>query len=202
MKTYNILKMSNDRAWSDIPRIDIDIPYLDSPEDIRAYAQIAYNDEAILVHLWTKESETRAVETGETGVPCEDSCLEFFFCPMENDDRYFNIEFNANGCMYLGFASDISNLIRLLPDEIGAGIFEPKIVKKEDGWEIFYSVPYSFIRRFFKDFEVHSGKTMAANCYKCSDLTVPAHYFSWSKVEGDTFTFHRPNCFGKMTFVD
>ncbi|MBE6596101.1 MAG: hypothetical protein E7641_00365 [Ruminococcaceae bacterium] len=201
MKTYAIRKMKDGICWKDIPTLEIDHPYLDTPlSGISAHARIAYDDEAILVNLFVEEKEIRAVETGPIGSPCEDSCLEFFFCPMEGDSRYFNIEFNSNGCMYLGFGTGIPDLVRLLPDENNHN-FEPDIYKNENGWGITYKIPFAFIRRFFKDFNVYEGKTIAANCYKCSDLTVPANYFSWNEVTGEPFTFHRPSCFGKMTFV-
>ena len=99
MKTYEIKKMTA-YDWSDKPIIDIDTPYLDTPETVKAWAQIAYDDEAILVRLWTEEYQHRATETGPVGKPYEDCCLEFFFSPMEGDLRYFNFENNAIGCYY------------------------------------------------------------------------------------------------------
>ena len=80
-------------------------------------------------------------------------------------------------------------------------MFAPKINKTADGWEIFYRVPYTLIRRFFPDFKVYSGKEMRANCYKCADLSEPPHYLSWNKIEGEPFTFHKRHCFGKINFV-
>ncbi len=198
MRTYGIQKMT-DAGWDAIPVIPIDHTYFETPDHIKAEAQISYDDEAILVHLSTVERGARAVETGPLGSPCEDSCLEFFFCPTEGDKRYFNIEFNPNGCMYLGFGSGIVDLVRLVPDE-GAEIFSPVIKRSEDAWEITYRVPFSFIRRFFPDFSVRAGKRMRANCYKCADLSEPAHYMSWSPIVGEPFKFHRPECYGEMVF--
>lgn len=199
MKEYDIKKVREGFSWTDINVLNIDIPYRKTTDEIKAKAQLCYNDKAILVHLSTEEKDIRAVQTGKLGMPCEDSCLEFFFSPMENDKRYFNIEFNFNGCMYLGFGSGLSDLTRLIvePDEV----FEPEILKTDKGWEIFYSIPYTFIRRFFPDFEANEGKTIRANCYKCADFSVPPHYLSWNKVEGDPFTFHKPSCFGIMKFI-
>ena len=77
----------------------------------------------------------------------------------------------------------------------------PQIEKKDGGWDLFYSVSFEFIRRFFPDFEVFEGKIMKANCYKCSDLGEYPHYLSWSPIEGEPFSYHRTECFGTMTFV-
>lgn len=204
MKEYVIHRTVGAPDWERIPSLAIDIPYKDSPDDIRAFAQIAYDGEQLYVHLLCEEKYIRAEETGLIGSPCEDSCLEFFFAPNEGDDRYFNIEFNLNGCMYLGFGSGLATLARLLPDA-DPDPFHPTIRKTDGGWEIYYTVPYAFVRCFFPDFTAVSGKAMRANCYKCSDLTVPAHYFSWNEItwdesRGERFTYHKPACFGKMIF--
>lgn len=199
MKKYEINRMNAKDDWSDKPIIEIDTPYLDTPEAVKAWAQIAYDDEAILVRLWTKEYQHRAVETGVVGKPYEDCCLEFFFSPMESDPRYFNFENNSIGCYFLGIGSGLSDLVRLIP-ETDEDIFDRRVTKFEGGWEISYKFPYSFIKRFFPDFKVYEGKTIRANCFKCADMTEPPHYLSWSAVPTESFTFHRPDCFGEMVF--
>ncbi len=200
MREYRIQKVAGAPDWSRIDTLAIDVSYLDSPTFYQAWAQIAYDDECLHVHLFCKEPATRAVETGPLGAPCEDCCMEFFFSPMADDLRYFNIEFNHNGCLYLGLASNLRSLVRLLP-EFDTAILGQEIRDTADGWEIFYTVPYEFIRRFFPDFTVYPGKEIRANCFKCADLTEPPHYFSWSPITGDgKLSYHKPECFGKMIF--
>ena len=200
MKSYVIKKVNGAPDWSAIPYLDIDTPYLDTPSDISARAQICYNDDELLVHLSTVEKNIRAEVTSPYGMPCKDSCLEFFFCPAENDTRYFNVEYNMNGCIFLGFGSNVNNLVRLFPADDSETVFTPHIARTADGWEIFYRVPYAFIRRFFPEFKAYAGKQMRANCYKCADLSEPPHYLSWNKVDTDPFTFHNPRCYGNMIF--
>lgn len=197
MREYIIKKVEGRPSWSEIPELEIDHRYFDTPDSISAKAQICYNDDAICVRLSTVEANIRALETGPVGMPCEDSCLEFFFCPCENDDRYFNIEFNSVGCMFLGMGPNVHKLVRLIPEEEP---FSPEIIKREDGWEISYTVTYEFIRRLFPEFKVYSGKRMRANCYKCADFSEPPHYMAWSPIVGEPFKFHRPECFGEMIF--
>ena len=168
---------------------------------IRSFAQLCWDAEALWVHLWTDELEVRAEEAGPLGIPCEDSCLELFFSPMEGDSRYFNFEYNANSCLYLGIGSCFDDLTRLVPEDAEA-LFAPAVNRLERGWEIFYQVPFAFIRRFFPAFEAKPGKTMRANCFKCADLSTPPHYLSWNPVVGEPFTFHRPDCFGIMRFTE
>lgn len=197
MKTYQINKFT---SWDDIPTLNIDVPYLETPDSITASAQIAWDDVAVLIHLSTTEQQTRAEERGELAAPCKDSCLEFFICPMQNDDRYLNIEFNSLGTVFLGIGSSSDTLIRLVIPEGHESTLEPRINKFNGGWEIFYKLPFELVRRFFPDFEVKDGKTVRANCYKCADLSNPPHYLSWNEVDRSRFTFHNPQKFGAMTF--
>lgn len=199
MKYYQIKKADCEIDWSAVERLEIGCKYLDTPPEICAFAQICYNDDGIQVHLWSENDDVRAVETGPLGAPYLDSCLEFFFSPMEGDTRYFNIEFNSNGCLFLGLGRSRSDRTRLIHNDVDV-LFAPKISRTDTGWEIFYTVPYRLILRFFPDFEIKKGKTVRANCYKCADLTVPANYLSWNPVTSTPLTFHSPECFGLMEF--
>lgn len=201
MKTYQVKQMTEGADWSDIPTLDIDTPYLDTPKNVKAWAKLAYDDEAILVRLRTEEYEHRAKEAGPLGKPYEDCCLEFFFCPMEGDLRYFNFENNSAGCYWLGFGESVgSRRVRLILRREDEDAFERAVNVFDGGWEITYRFPYEFIRRFFPDFRVYKGKKMRANCFKCADKTDPPHYLSWSPVSVENFTFHKSECFGEMVF--
>lgn len=167
--------------------------------DITAFAEICYTDDALLVKLTANEKNVRAEETGLLGMPCLDSCLEFFFAPVEGDLRYFNFEYNPNGCIYLGIGTGRGDSTRLVLSD-PAKLFTPEIVRSADGWSVAYRVPFAFIRRFFPDFKAVSGGKMRANFFKCGDLTVKEHYFSWNPVEVETPDFHLPAWFGELVF--
>ena len=200
MNNYTVTHVNEKPDWSKIPWLSMETKYLQTTDDVKASAQICYDADALLVHLKARVGEIRAVENGPVGMPCEDSCLEFFFQPVAGDSRYINLEFNFNGCFYLGMGTCIDDLIRLLPDSDANEIFYPDIRKTDDGWEIFYKIPYAFIRRLFPGFAPAPGSEMRANCYACSDLTVPHYYLSWNPVTEEPFTFHRSSCFGVMKF--
>ena len=78
MNYYKIKKVGNEIDWASVEALDMTNRYLDTPETIKAFAQICYNDEGIKVHLWSENDDVRAVETELLGAPYEDSCLEFF----------------------------------------------------------------------------------------------------------------------------
>lgn len=203
MKTYTMTKVSGQPDWTAIPVLELDERYKLPPEGalVQAWAQVAYNDEALLVHEWAKEPVLRKELTGLLDPICQDSCLEFFFCPMEGDERYFNIEYNPNACRYLGFGTSIANLIRLIPEK-NNDEFCPKAIETEGGWDLTYQIPYHFIRRFFPDFDPAPGKAIRANCYKCGDKTENPHGLTWNPIKRlpTGGSYHQPAAFGRMIF--
>ena len=195
MRNYTILRKPENLDWSTIPAAPIDNLLWTPSVDITSQAQLCYDEEAIYVRLSAKEANIRAEEHGPLGTPCQDSCLEFFFAPVEGDDRYMNVEFSSTGCLFLGVGTNRYNIVRLLPQ---GDPFEAAPALTADGWEIIYQIPVSFIRQFFPDFAAESGKIIRANFYKCGDLTVQEHYFSWNPVTSVNPDFHRSCDFGQL----
>ncbi len=198
MREYTITRKPQNLTWDQIPAAPIDQLLWCEPVDICAEARLCYDEDSIYVHLSAKETNIRAEENGPLGHPCEDSCLEFFFSPISGDTRYFNIEFNPNGCMYLGIGKNRYDSVRLLPNDTP---IDPLVERTQDGWQITYRIPCSFIRRFFPEFSPASGGTIRANCYKCGDLTVTEHYLAWNYIDSEIPNFHLPEHFGIMRFA-
>ena len=196
MKTYVIPQKPEVLDWNEIPALAIDTCLWNSPAEVEPKAQLCYDADALYVRLSTKEAYIRAEESGEFGMPCLDSCLEFFFCPMENSNTYFNIEFNPNGCLFLGIGNDRYDLIRLVPVEQDPLKAEPK--RTDDGWEITFRITADFIRRFFPGFELASGGMLRGNFYKCGDETKQTHYYCWNPVLQEKPDFHLSAYFGKL----
>ena len=203
MKTYTITKVSGQPDWSSIPTLEMNESYRMTLEEtpVRAWTQIAYNEQALLVRQRTLEPVIRKELTGLLDEISDDSCLEVFLCPMEGDERYFNIEYNPNGCRYLGFGTSMADLVRLVPEENNDG-FGAQATEFDGGWELTYQIPYSFIRRFFPDFSPETGKAMRVNCSKCGSKTVNRHWLTWNRLPcvNNRFTFHLPSEFGRMIF--
>ena len=197
MKEYTICRRPQELDWSKIPALQIDERYNTNPVDITAEARLCYDDEAIYVHLQAVEKNIHASFTGLLDEVSDDSCLEFFFCPMEGDIRYFNIEVNPNGAMFLGFGPNVQELVRLIQEE---PCITPKAERTENGWKVTYAVPHSFVRRFFPEYSPAPGKSIRANCYKCGVLTNPVHFLCWCPVVEQRCAFHNPSRFGIMYF--
>ena len=123
--------------------------------------------------------------------------MEFFFCPEEGDARYFNLEINPNGSMYIGFGYANPRPIRLVLNDEDT-LLNKQVRYTDDGWEVFYPVPVSLIQAFYPDYQLAAGKVIRANCYKCGDKTKKLHYLSWNPCSKEIPDFHVPEDFGIM----
>lgn len=197
MRSYVLKKVTKAPDWSEIEALPIDtLHWTQPPLDIRAQAQLCWDEEKIHVRLRAWETEIRAQHRGLLQQVCEDSCLEFFLRPTD-DLRYFNFEFNPNCALYLGFGPNMPELTRLIVQDEDA-LFHPRAAILPDGWQIEYSVPFSFIQRFFPDFMPKTGLQLYANFYKCGDLTKKPHYLAWNPIRSEEPQFHRPQDFGQL----
>lgn len=197
MNEYTITKVNGTPDWSKIPALQVDHPNWLQAADISTTAQICYDENGIYVHMKAREAHVRAEVNAPLGMVCDDSCMEFFFRPDENDERYFNIEMNPLGFTYLGVAYNRYQICRLTPaneDEI----MQKKTARTDDGWEVFYTVPVSFMQLFFPGYQLKSGKKIYANCYKCGELTEQSHFHSWNPCKSVNPDFHQPKDFGLM----
>jgi len=197
MNTYIITRINGRPDWEKIPALAVDQILWLPDAGISMTQQICYDDTRLYLRQKAVEAHIRAAHTDALAAVCEDSCMEFFFCPEEQDARYFNFEWNLNGCLFLGFRTDRQNAVRLQAAN-HKELFHFRSAKTRDGWEIFYEIPASFIKLFFPEFSLKSGKILRANCYKCGDKTKSPHYLSWNPVSSQTPDFHRSQDFGCM----
>ena len=186
--------------WSRIPSLPIAEHVRLRETSAKAFGQICYSATALHIRLTAFEPEIRKEESGPLCMPCRDSCLEFFFCPDEQDLRYFNFEFNPKGCMYLGFGTGPADLIRLVLSEAKQQAwFSPVTEEKADSWSVSFRVPYTFVRQFFPDFSVKTPKAIRGNFYKCGDSLEQPHFLAWNKITREGVgLFHTPSQFGRL----
>ena len=197
MRQYTIKKVNGEIDWNSVPALDVDNYLWCEPLDIRMKSQICYSEEGLHVHLRAWEKDIRAELNEPMSMVCEDSCMEFFFRPQEGDLRYFNLEINPNGQMYIGFGPNMPKLVRLALQEEDT-LLQKKWNYTEDGWEVFYTFPVEVIQVFFPGYELKSGMKIYANSYKCGDETVKPHFIAWNPVDVVVPSFHEPEHFGLM----
>ena len=198
-RQYQIQKITGKPDWKEIKKAPIDQRLWLPCEQISAYAQLAYDDSRLYVHLHAEEPQIRAENTGVLDQPCQDSCLECFLSAAAQDVRYINIEQNPKLCLYFGFGTGNGDLMRiLLPD--GAKTLHAGSERTANGWDVTYELPFKLLRLLFPDFAPH-GK-IRGNFYKCGDLTAQEHYLAWNRVDAKRPNFHLPEYFGELIFSE
>lgn len=153
----------------------------------------------IFVCMEADEPSPRAVFTDRDDPVYNDSCMEFFFQPFADDERYINFEINPNGA-YLS-AVGLDRYDRVFLREISA--CEPEIFAyaSDSGWRAELLIPERLIAEVFgRSFSVADTEYIRANCYKCGELTPSPHYASLFCVDTPTPDYHRPEFFSKIFF--
>ena len=196
MNSYGITRVRGAVDWEQVPALTLDNILWLPDQGVRASGQFCYDDDTLYVHLQAEESDIRAEYTEPLSPVCQDSCLEFFFQP-DGENRYFNFEINPNGCLYIEFGHGRSDRTALYREDMQE-LFSIQGDRTQNGWEVYYRIPVSFLQIFYPDY-TYSG-TLRANVYKCGDLTDHKHYLSWNMVKSEKPDFHRPEDFGTMVF--
>ena len=142
MSTYVIAHVEGQPDWNKIPTFSVDNILWLPDAGIRMSQQICYDAEKLYIHQKAVEEYVRAEHTDVLAQVCEDSCMEFFFCPDASDDRYFNFEWNLHGALYLGWRTGRDQAVRLLLKD-HKSLFNFCGAKTPDDWEIFYEIPAS-----------------------------------------------------------
>ena len=195
MKRYQAVHARNP-GWDKIPAVEVNEWQWQAPMDICMQAKLCWNTHGLDLFLQAWESDIRAEHTQPLDMVCEDSCMEFFLRPDENDLRYFNFEINPNGAMFVGFGMRRGQIVRLILPEVYD--LHPQTQRTPDGWTAQYSIPAELIEIFFPGFRLESGKRMRVNFYKCRQKAQQPHYITWNPVDSSTPSFHRPQDFGEM----
>lgn len=197
MKVYEACYSYIDWDFSNATNLNVDIPLLQTTPPVKMIQQIVYNERALFIYQRAWESCIREEVLDRLGEVCEDSCMEFFFAPVHGDNRYFNIEINPAGNVFLGFGRNRNSLVRLFPKEHFMNL-EIHTAKVSGGWEAIYKIPIELIKLFFSEFELHPGVKMRGNCYKCADLGDARHYLVWNQLSDGNDDFHSPGDFGSI----
>ncbi len=156
-------------------------------------------DKGIFVSFIADEPSPRAVFTNVGDPVYNDSCMEFFFQPFSDDERYINFEINPNGAYLSAVGCDrydrtFLHKISVCEPEVNAQVYDW-------GWRAQLLIPEQLISDVFdRDFLVYDTEFIRANCYKCGDLTPQPHYASLFSVDTPEPDFHRPEFFGKLYF--
>lgn len=198
MRHYEATKLCCPADWQSVPAAAIENRLWSDVDGIVPTARVCWDADALYVRLETLEENILRRFTGNLDMVCKDSCLEFFFCPESEGDRYFNFEVNPNGALYVGFGRPGAARCRLYREDYRT-LLQVRSFDIPGGWGVELRIPVSFIQIFVPEFRLHPGLTLRANFFKCGDETEKPHYMAWNPVDVPAPNFHLPEHFGTLT---
>lgn len=188
--------------WASQPRAPIShYRWVDNGYEPHAYGQLVALPDRLAVRLWAEEKELKCEKTIPNTQVCQDSCLEFFvnFSP-KTGVQYLNFEINPNGTLLLGFGG-------MNPNRVLVDIVDPKdtfsimpTIEPGCSWNVEFSIPYTFIKQYQRDFAAEDMQVISGNFFKCGG--VHRHYGMWSPVELPVVNFHRSEFFAPIIFEE
>jgi len=199
MNTYLIHKREEpvtDNVWENINSAKLDYePWEEFPCPYDTTVKLLYTQQAIYVNFKTSERVLRAVNTYRDSPVSEDSCMEFFLSPNENDNHYINFEINPIGTLLVYKCLNRDNMS---PIDVDDTIFDIKCIIDKSGWQLQYKIPFDFLREHFNEIT----PKMKGNFYKCGRKTIQRHYACWNPIKLKEPEFHCPQYFGKLILND
>ena len=167
---------------------------------------VGYTDNEILIKYYVTEEWFSAEKTMSNQDVYEDSCVEFFVSPAEDDNFYYHFEFNGIGTCLMGMGTNRNNIRRADPEIIArirrhssAGNEPVKEKQEEFSWTLVVAIPFDIFR--YQGLNNLKGKSLRANFYKCGDKLRIPHFLSWNPVKTQEPDFHQPEYFGLLKFI-
>lgn len=198
MNTYVFKKSTEEThvyspVWESTERAEIvTCPWQEFQINPYTYAQGLITDDALVIRMVSEEKELRSCMQKVNGRVCDDSCMEFFFCPDENDARYLNIEANALGVMHIGLGEGRHGRSHPIED---MSPFNCQTMTMDGKWYLRYEIPFSVLKTMFNNVSTE----IRGNFYKCGEQTGHEHYIVWNNIETPNPDYHRPEFFGRIT---
>lgn len=161
--------------------------------------QIAYSQQAMVLHYQVEETFLRAQAVHSNGNVWEDSCVEFFVS-FDQREHYYNFEFNILGTGLIGYGPETKSARRRLSASEIQKVKTFTQIQQIDGvktWQIMLVIPVELVN---KDYESLRGTQAFGNFYKCGDALPDPHFVSWNPITHERPNFHLPAYFGQINF--
>lgn len=174
-----------------------------------AQAKVCHDGVFIYGIFQVEDRFVRAVATRPNEPVWQDSCVEFFFTPQAKPSAsYFNLEINCIGTPLMHYQSGPRQGTRPFSTaeysviKTAATLTAPIAVEMDTPvkWTVEYAFPIELLRNYSGVEQPAAGGSWRGNFYKCADCCSHPHWLSWSPIPTSSPDFHRPDCFGMITF--
>lgn len=193
------------KTISDISKIDdgnianIDVYNWGCEYQPKAYARMCYiKNQGFAIKLSCEEKNPLATYTEQNCMVCQDSCLEVFinFKPDAEDKGYLNFEANANGSLLVEYGKTGEGRTKITD----MGLCNPEITpyKKDNEWGYTLFISLDLIQKVYGNYDFNGKSVLKGNFFKCGDKTDKPHYGSYTKIDFEYPSFHRPQFFADM----
>jgi len=129
-----------------------------------------------------------------------DNCVEFFIS-FDHSDSYYNMEFNCQGVGKMAYGRQKGD--RVFIEEADLRNIQTLTTADRQGdsfnWEMTWLIPAEVFT--FHQIKTFDGLGASGNFYKCGDGLPQPHFLSWNRIDAELPDFHRPDFFGKLSFL-
>jgi len=217
MKRYEVVyrkrssKLDPRRAewWADLPSDTIgEFPWYVGGDRQTTTFRAAWCDDGLYLKYDCRDKHISAVATETNGYVWQDSCVEVFLAPNPGKPlNYYNFEMNCVGTFLMGTHCDWSEgyMDRSVDLGIEVATTVPGPTKDEspddDGWILVARIPWGHFDREAINLPPKPGDLWRANFYRLGGQTDPQNA-CWSPIKSPKASFHQPQFFGEMAFVE
>ena len=170
--------------------------------------KLRYDKDHIYVIFSVDDNYIKAVETETHGRVWEDSCVEFFFTPGTDTERYFNFEANCKGVFLFNYHLNnnaINGSVSLedckkitITPSLSRSVEQESTIPET--WTLEYSIPIEILSKYMEVDQPKPDATWRANFYKCADKSSHPHWLTWAPIDYPQPKFHLPEFFGELNF--
>ena len=208
-KSIEINSDWNKEIWSNTKPISINNFMGKKPSHFpKTAVKLRYDKDNIYVIFTVDDNYIKAVETETHGRVWEDSCVEFFFTPGTDTERYFNFEANCKGVFLFNYHlnnNETNGSVSL--EDCKKITISPSLTRsveqestEPENWTLEYSIPIAILSKYMKVDQPKPGATWRANFYKCADKSSHPHWLTWAPIDYPQPKFHLPEFFGELNF--
>jgi hypothetical protein len=166
----------------------------------KASVVIAHTGQHILLKFKVSNDYFRTASRKINGEVHLDNCVEFFIS-FDHSDTYYNIEFNCLGIGKMAYGRQKGDRV-FIEDDAVRKIQTLNTADRQDdsfNWEMTWLIPAEVFT--FHQIKTFDGLGASGNFYKCGDALPQPHFLSWNRIDAELPDFHRPDCFGKLSFL-
>jgi len=195
--------------WADVPGDLIDeFPWYTGGDKQATTFRAAWCDDGLYLKYDCRDKHISAVATETNGYVWQDSCVEAFVAPSADKPlNYYNFEMNCVGTYLMGTHCDWGEgyMDRSIDIGIEVATTVPGPTKDEspddDGWLLVARIPWKHFEKEAVNLPPKPGDLWRANLYRLGGKTDPQNA-CWSPIESPHASFHQPQFFGEIVFVD